>query len=72
MSVTLICGNGGDYEYQRDAYYWDQWVRKNMGPITFRIIPHKDADKGILTFEDESLDIIFKLKAPQWISHKDI
>jgi hypothetical protein len=64
MSVTIICGNGGDYEYVRDAFYWEMWIKKNMGPISFRITPHKEADKGIVTFEDDSFDIIFRLKVP--------
>lgn len=69
MSVTIICGNGGDYEYARDAYLWELWIKKHMGSISFRITPHNEADKGIVTFEDDLLDIVFRLKKPQYIDY---
>ena len=72
MSITIVCGNGGDFEYVRDVHYWQLWIKKHMGTISFQILPHKEADKGILIFEDNLFDTIFRLKAPQYINYRDI
>ena len=72
MSVDVICGNSGDWEYARDAYRWAMWIERNITDTKFEIRCHGDADKCTIYFEDDGFDIIFKLKAPRYISFGDV
>lgn len=66
--LVVYCGNGGDYEFERDRLYWREWIRQNMpkcGP--FVIKPHEEAHKAYIIFEAERNNSIFLLKAPQFI-----
>lgn len=71
--ITVYCGNGGDYEFERDRAWWRLWIENNMpGCGPFIIKPHKDADKAYIIFEASKWNSIFLLKAPQFISQKHI
>ena len=76
-SVTVYCGNGGDYEYERDRAWWEIWIAQNIPgcwrvsfytTIGFKVTPHKEANKAIIEFDDPHNATIFALKAPQWIA----
>ena len=70
-NITVYCGNGGDYEFERDRHYWRLWINKYMptcGPYV--IIPHEDADKAYVIFEASKWNDIFLLIAPEYISNK--
>ena len=80
-SVTVYCGNGGDWEYERDRVWWSIWIDRNIpecwkigSSMTagFKIIPHKDADKAIIEFDDPHNAVIFTLKKPEYIRYKHI
>lgn len=72
MSVKVVCGNGGDYEYYRDHYYWTLWIKENIINDAFIIKAAVEADQAIIYFDDNQLDLIFALKAPQYITFNDI
>ncbi len=72
MSVKVVCGNGGDYEYYQDHYYWTMWIKNNIVADKFDIKPGKEADQAIVYFDDNQLDLIFALKAPQYITYNEI
>lgn len=77
-SVTVFCGNGGDYEYERDRARWELWINKHIsgcwtvGHVTvgFKIIPHRDADKAIIEFDVPDNATLFALKCPK--THKEL
>lgn len=80
-SITVYCGNGGDWEYERDRVWWIIWIDKNIPgcwrigsgtEVGFKIIPHKDADKAIIEFDDPHHAVIFALKKPEYITAKHI
>jgi len=62
MSVVVYCGNGGDWEFERERYFWRKWIEKNVTPGPFVIKPHEEADKAIVTFEADKWDSFFVLK----------
>ena len=72
--LTVMCGNGGDYEWERDKFFWKTWIQQNMTITGFDIGMHDTcaADQVCIIFDDPEFEIIFKLKAPQWISLRDI
>jgi hypothetical protein len=71
--IVVYCGNGGDYEFERDRAWWRKWIEQNLvGCGPFVIKPHEEADKAYIIFEAEKWNSIFLLKAPQFISHKYI
>lgn len=78
--IVVNCGNGGDFEFERDRAYWSIWISKNIpnckintdrfyGPEGFRITPHTDADKAIVEFDDPYNLIIFCLKKPDYVDY---
>lgn len=66
-SITIYCGNGGDYEFERDRHWWRVWIEQNITQSPFVIKPHKDGDKAILVFEADKWHYIFLLKAPEYM-----
>lgn len=74
-SVVVYCGNGGDYEYERDRANWIVWIDQNISGcwriglwcVGFSITPHLDADKAIVKFDDPHNAVIFALKKPEYI-----
>lgn len=71
--LIVYCGNGGDWEFERDRIYWRQWIYENIPACEhFVIKPHEQADKAYLIFEAEKWNTIFLLQAPQYISQKHI
>lgn len=71
--ITVFCGNGGDYEFERDRAYWRKWIEQNIpnsGP--FVIKPHEEADKAYIIFEAGRWNDIFLLQAPEYISWRHI
>ena len=66
-SVVVYCGNGGDYEFERDRNLWRLWVKQNITSDHFIVIPHEDADKAIIVFEASKWVTIFRLKSPEFI-----
>lgn len=75
-TVTVYCGNGGDYEFECDRARWAGWIAQHIpgcwrvGFYTtegFKIITHKEADKAIIHFDDPHNAILFALKAPQYM-----
>lgn len=75
-SVVVYCGNGGDWEYERDRVQWNIWIANNIagcwrvGFYTtegFKITPHREADKAIVEFDDPHNAVIFALKKPEYI-----
>lgn len=80
-SVIVYCGNGGDWEYERDRVWWSIWIDMNIPEcwkigysttVGFKIIPHRDADKAIIEFDDPHNAVIFVLKKPEYIRYKHI
>jgi len=76
--VTVYCGNGGDYEYERDRAWWEIWISQNIPgcwrvdfnmrrTLGFKITPHRDADKAIIQFDNPRNATLFALKAPEYI-----
>lgn len=74
--VTVYCGNGGDYEFERDRVRWNIWIAEHIpecgrvGYYTtagFKITPHRDADKAIIQFDNPRNATLFALKAPEYI-----
>lgn len=74
--VTVYCGNGGDFEYERDRAWWEIWIDRNIPDcwrvsfyttVGFKITPHKEADKAIIEFDNPHNATLFALKAPQYI-----
>lgn len=71
--ITVYCGNGGDYEFERDRGWWRLWIQKNIpGCGPFVIKPHEEADKAYIIFEAAKWNSIFLLKAPEFITHKHL
>lgn len=57
-----------DYSFERDRYLWRMWIKQNITTTGFRVeADADDAYKGNVIFDDERLDIIFRLKAPEYI-----
>jgi len=73
--VTVFCGIGGDWEFERDRYLWAKWIRENVSyainPLT-QIKPHKDAGKAVIEFESEVDETMFVLSAPKFITYEAI
>lgn len=58
-----------DYSFERDRYLWRMWIKQNITTTGFNVMSHSDdAYKGTIIFDDERLDIIFRLKAPEHIT----
>jgi hypothetical protein len=71
--ITVYCGNGGDYEFERDRAWWRIWVNQHMpNADPFIIVPHEDADKAYIIFEAAKWNPIFLMQAPEFISSKHI
>ena len=70
--VWVYCGNGGDYEFERDRHYWRLWLTHNMPNEHVVIIPHDEADKAWIIFEAGRLVSFFALKAPYYIEYEHI
>jgi len=72
--LTVICGNGGDYEWERDKFLWRTWIEQNVTLTGFDIGTDMlcAADQASIIFDDPAFEIIFKLKAPMWISFRDV
>lgn len=71
--ITVYCGNGGDYEFERDRHYWRLWIENripNSGP--FVVKPHEEGDKAYVIFEAEKWNDIFLLQSPEFIEWKHI
>ena len=72
-NITVYCGNGGDYEFERDRALWRLWINENMPKAhPFVIKPHEDADKAYIIFEAERWNDIFILQAPEFILPKHV
>lgn len=74
MAIYVTCGNGGDWEWCRDKFLWETWIEQNMGKNIFSMGNDElcTADQICIVFEDPGYEVIFKLKAPHWISPEDI
>lgn len=72
--LTVICGDGGDWEWMRDKYLWTIWIKQNVTLDGFDMVSDMlcRADEARVIFNDPLYEIIFKLKAPQWISYEDV
>ena len=76
-SVVVYCGNGGDWEYERERVNWIVWIdqhipgccRIGIHGVGFRITPHRDADKATVEFDDLHNAVVFALKKPEYIHH---
>jgi len=74
MSVIVNCGNGGDWEWYNEKSMWEIWIEYNM-PDTVFWTGYPDAnsaDKLCITFQFPEDDIIFRLKAPTYITYNMI
>lgn len=70
MGVVVYCGNGGDWEFERERHYWRKWIERNITTDPFVIKPHEEADKAIVIFEASKWDSFFILKKPEYISNE--
>lgn len=78
-SFVVNCGNGGEWEYERDRYMWARWIANNVpecdlnmkiysGYTGFTITPHADSsDQAVITFECEQSALIFALIKPEFV-----
>jgi len=72
--VVVECGNGGDFEYERDRYYWQKFIENHFPhniiyKQDFIITPHTKGDLAIVRFIDPHDATIFRLIKPEWISY---
>ena len=74
-SITVYCGNGGHWEWERDKQYWIIWIAHNIPGCSysikyhtytngFIISYHDEADKAIIEFDDPHNAVLFALKKP--------
>lgn len=70
--VWVYCGNGGDYEFEKDRHYWHLWIQNHLPGERYVIIPHQEADKAWVIFEAGKNISFFALKAPYYIEFKHI
>lgn len=77
--IVVYCGNGGDYEFERDRFYWRCWLTDHG--FNHNVVPHKEGDKAIIQLynANEHDVLMFNLKAPNkfnddipYITRKDI
>lgn len=67
--IKVNCGNGGDYEFERDRHLWKLWIKQHItNTEPFVVKPAEEADKALVIFEAERYNTIFLLKAPEYIS----
>ena len=50
--------------------YWDRWLAKYMPGVKYRKEIPQEADKLILKFHHSHDEVIFKLKAPEYITYE--
>ncbi len=67
-TLLVECGNGGDYEFERDRIAWVVWILKNLATKNFRVyaISGIPGDKALITFDDPVHTSFFRLAAPQF------
>lgn len=57
-----------DFTFERDRFLWIQWIKQNITPAGFRVLAHPtNAAKAIVKFENKKWNLIFQLKAPEYI-----
>lgn len=71
MSVIVKCGNGGDWEWHNERSMWEIWIEYNMPDVVFwtGVNDATAADELCIKFQFPEDDIIFKLKAPIYITY---
>ena len=70
--ITLYCAPG-DYESMRDKYFWTIWIKYNITTTDYWLhFSRTAADEILLKFSDPGYEIIFKLKAPQYITYEHV
>lgn len=58
-----------DFAFERDRELWRLWIKQNVTTTPYFVDAHNtDAYKAVITFADDHWDIIFRLKAPEYIS----
>lgn len=69
MTVEIeVWAGPDDFAFERDRYLWKMWVKQNITRSGYSVIAHKDdAYKAIIVFDDPKWEMIFKLKAPEYI-----
>lgn len=68
MALKIYCPPG-DYEAMRDRHFWSLWIKHNITPTGYWLhFSMKNAEELLLIFRDPAHEIIFKLKAPQYIT----
>lgn len=72
--MLVECGNGGDWEFERDRFLWELWIKQNMRLIDFSVVCTErcDAFHAEIIFGNVDDEIVFKLKAPSYITYKDV
>lgn len=70
--IILYC-HPGDYEAMRDRYFWTIWIKHNVTATDYWLHFDKlDAEQILLEFKDPAYEIIFKLKAPHYITYDNV
>lgn len=67
----MIIVNAGpdDWAFERDRYYWRMWIKYNITPTGFEVNAHAtDSFKAIVTFKEPQCELMFALKAPEYIT----
>lgn len=77
ISRIVECGNGGDYEWLRDAHYWtffiEQRIPGSQRNKTFEICAHAtDAMAAEIRFYNDRDFTYFALIAPEYITQHHV
>lgn len=59
---------GDDYGFECDRYFWRLWITQNITETGFDVQAHNtNAERAVVLFDDPQLELLFLLKAPQYI-----
>lgn len=76
IKVTVLAGNGGDYEWVRDVHYWQRFIEQKIpqcnGKKDFVIYSHDSAFHAVVEFRNPHHATIFSLIKPEYINYSDV
>lgn len=67
-TITVNCGNGGDYEFECDRYRWIQWIAFHISESGFSVDSPSGikGDEALITFDNAQHLTWFILTKPTY------
>lgn len=71
-TITVECGNGGDWEWVRDQALWQIYIDNNITNYPYRVFSDKEtaAHQAKVNFDREEDAFLFALLKPKYITRE--